>query len=176
MHVRYRVLLEKGLREIEQTVALGERTQDSSSWISRAREAREEMQAALADEKAQIETMPFTEAEIATALDRLGKKSGFCAASLMRSMAIRCRVAPRGRRRGVACAPSSAAAALTQAGARASERPPLGRPAAGSVYPTLEVTIRFAWLFLVLVAGGDEPRALRLNMASLLLARPPVAK
>jgi len=25
------------------------------------------------------------------------------------------------------------------------------------VYPTLEVTIRFAWLFLVLVAGGDEP-------------------
>jgi hypothetical protein len=75
MHVRYRVLLEKGLREIEQTVALGERTQDSSSWISRAREAREEMQAALADEKAQIGTMPFTEAEIATALDRLGKRA-----------------------------------------------------------------------------------------------------
>lgn len=75
MHVRYRVLLDKGLREIEQTVALGERTQDSSSWISRAREAREEMQAALADEKAQIGTMPFTEAEIATALDRLGKRA-----------------------------------------------------------------------------------------------------
>jgi hypothetical protein len=75
MHVRYRVLLEKGLREIEQTVALGERTQDSSSWISRAREARGEMQAALADEKAQIATMPFTEAEIATALDRLGKRA-----------------------------------------------------------------------------------------------------
>jgi hypothetical protein len=75
MHVRYRVLLEKGLREIEQTVALGERTQDSSSWISRAREARDEMQTALADEKAQIERMPFTEAEIATALDLLGKKA-----------------------------------------------------------------------------------------------------
>ena len=76
MHVRYRVLLEKGLREIEQTVALGERTQDSSSWISRAREARAEMQTALADEKAQIERMPFTEAEIAKALDLLGKKAG----------------------------------------------------------------------------------------------------
>ena len=75
MHVRYRVLLEKGLREIEQTVALGERTQDSSNWISRAREARAEMQTALADEKAQIEKMPFTEEEIATALDRLGKKT-----------------------------------------------------------------------------------------------------
>jgi tetratricopeptide (TPR) repeat protein len=75
MHVRYRILLEKGLREIEQTVALGERTQDSSSWISRAREAREEMQTALADEKTQIERMPFTEEEIAKALELLGKKS-----------------------------------------------------------------------------------------------------
>ena len=75
MHVRYRVLLEKGLQEIEQTVALGERTQDSSNWISRAREARAEMQTALADEKAQIEKMPFTEEEISTALDRLGKKT-----------------------------------------------------------------------------------------------------
>jgi hypothetical protein len=75
MHVRYRVLLEKGLREIEQTVALGERTQDSSAWISRAREARVEMQTALADEKAQIDKMPFTEAEVAKALDLLGKKT-----------------------------------------------------------------------------------------------------
>jgi hypothetical protein len=76
MHIRYRVLLEKGLREIDQTVALGERTNDSSSWISRAREARNEMQIALADEKAQIERMPFTEEEVAKALDLLGKKAG----------------------------------------------------------------------------------------------------
>jgi tetratricopeptide (TPR) repeat protein len=75
MHIRYRVLLEKGLREIEQTVALGERTQDSSSWISRAREARAEMQTALADEKAQIERMPFTEAEVAKALELMEKKN-----------------------------------------------------------------------------------------------------
>jgi tetratricopeptide (TPR) repeat protein len=71
MHLRYRVLLEKGLREIEQTVALGERTQDSSRWIVRAREARDEMQTALADEKAQIERMPFTEAEVQAALDKM---------------------------------------------------------------------------------------------------------
>jgi hypothetical protein len=76
MHIRYRVLLEKGLREIDQTVALGERTKDSSSWIARAREARDEMQTALTDEKAQIERMPFTEEEVAKALDLLGKKAG----------------------------------------------------------------------------------------------------
>ena len=43
MHISYRILLEKGLRELEQTVALGERTADSSAWIQRARDAREEM-------------------------------------------------------------------------------------------------------------------------------------
>jgi tetratricopeptide (TPR) repeat protein len=75
MHVRYRVLLEKGLREMEQTVALGERTADSSPWIERAREARQEMQTALDDEKAQIARMPFTEADVNAALEILKKKT-----------------------------------------------------------------------------------------------------
>lgn len=75
MHVRYRVLLEKGLREIEQTIALGDRTEDSSAWIARAKEARDEMQAALAEEKAALAAMPFTEAEIQEALDLLQKKT-----------------------------------------------------------------------------------------------------
>ena len=75
MHVRYRVLLEKGLREIEQTVALGDRTADSSAWIARAKEARDQMRAALADEKAALDAMPFTEAEIQEALNLLQKKA-----------------------------------------------------------------------------------------------------
>lgn len=75
MHVRYRILLEKGLREMEQTVALGERTADSSPWIERAREAQQEMQTALDDEKAQIARMPFTEADVNAALDILKKKT-----------------------------------------------------------------------------------------------------
>jgi tetratricopeptide (TPR) repeat protein len=74
MHVRYRVLLEKGLREIEQTIALGERTSDSSPWIQRAREAKEEMQTALSGERAQLEAMPFSEADVKAALDQLEKK------------------------------------------------------------------------------------------------------
>ena len=75
MHVRYRILLEKGLREMEQTVALGERTADSSAWIERAREAQHEMQTALDDEKAQIARMPFTEADVNAALDILKKRT-----------------------------------------------------------------------------------------------------
>ncbi|MGA7123069.1 MAG: hypothetical protein WBY94_23420 [Polyangiaceae bacterium] len=75
MHVRYRVLLEKGLREMQQTVALGERTSDDSSWIQRAREAKDEMEHALAYERAQIDKMPFTEGEVKEALVQLQKKT-----------------------------------------------------------------------------------------------------
>jgi tetratricopeptide (TPR) repeat protein len=76
MHVRYRVLLEKGLRELQQTVALGERTSDSSSWIQRARAAESEIQAALSDEKAQIDKMPFTEEEVKEAMAQMQKRGG----------------------------------------------------------------------------------------------------
>jgi hypothetical protein len=75
MHVRYRVLLEKGLREIEQTIALGERIADSSLWIERARGAKAQMLAVLDDERAQIAAMPFTEAEVQEALNQLQKKT-----------------------------------------------------------------------------------------------------
>jgi tetratricopeptide (TPR) repeat protein len=81
MHIRYRVLLEKGLREMQQTVALGERTSNASSWITRARDALADMQTALSDEKAQIEKMPFTEEEVKTALDLLQKKTMAAAAT-----------------------------------------------------------------------------------------------
>jgi tetratricopeptide (TPR) repeat protein len=75
MHIRYRVLLEKGLKELEQTIALGERTADSSPWIQRARDAKREMQTALDDEKAQIAKMPFTEDEVKLALELEKKKT-----------------------------------------------------------------------------------------------------
>jgi tetratricopeptide (TPR) repeat protein len=79
MHIRFRILLEKGLREMEQTVALGERTSDSSSWVTRAESAVAEMRTSLEDEKAQIEKMPFTEAEVQQALDILQKRTAVAA-------------------------------------------------------------------------------------------------
>ncbi len=75
MHVRYRVLVEKGLAELEQTLALADRMNDSSPWIARAREAKAEMETALADEKAQLERMPFSEAAMNEAIERMKKKA-----------------------------------------------------------------------------------------------------
>jgi tetratricopeptide (TPR) repeat protein len=71
MRLRYRVLLEKGKKMIDGTVQLGERTGESSAWILRAREAQREIDLALADEKAALARLPFTEAELQAALDAL---------------------------------------------------------------------------------------------------------
>ena len=74
MHVRYRVLLEKGLKQLDQTVALAERISDSSTWIERARTAKDAVATALDEEKTLIAKMPFTEEEIKEALTQLEKK------------------------------------------------------------------------------------------------------
>jgi tetratricopeptide (TPR) repeat protein len=71
MRLRYRVLLEKGLKMMDATVALGERTGESSPWVARARQARKDLELALEDEKAALAKMPFTEADLQAALDQL---------------------------------------------------------------------------------------------------------
>lgn len=73
MRLRYRVLLEKGKKMIDGTVQLGERTGEGSAWIARAREAQREIDQALADERAALARLPFTEAELSAALEALKK-------------------------------------------------------------------------------------------------------
>lgn len=74
MHVRYRVLLEKGLEMMNRTVAMGESQADSSAWVRRAEAAKAEMEIALLDERAAIARYPFTEEELQKALDIMEKK------------------------------------------------------------------------------------------------------
>ena len=54
MHVRYRVLLEKGVEMMSRTLALADKTADTSAWVKRTQDAKAEMERALDDEKAQI--------------------------------------------------------------------------------------------------------------------------
>ncbi len=75
MRLRYRVLLEKGLKMMEHTVKLGERTGESSPWIARARSAQRELETALATEKEALAKMPFTEDEMKQALEELKQKA-----------------------------------------------------------------------------------------------------
>lgn len=74
MRLRYRVLLEKGLTMMDGVVRMGERTGEASQWVGRAREAKEKLELALAEEKAALAKLPFTEAELQQGLDGLKKK------------------------------------------------------------------------------------------------------
>ncbi len=74
MHVRYRVLLEKGVEMMRRTLDLAAKTGDTSAWVKRAEDAKREMDLAVEDEKAQIARLPFSEEELQKALDLLEKK------------------------------------------------------------------------------------------------------
>jgi tetratricopeptide (TPR) repeat protein len=74
MRLRYRVLLEKGLRMMDGVVRMAERTGEASVWIGRAKEARTQLERALADEKAALASLPFTEAELQEGLNALKGK------------------------------------------------------------------------------------------------------
>jgi tetratricopeptide (TPR) repeat protein len=75
MRLRYRILLEKGLKMMEGTVRLGQRTGESSSWIARAREAKRALEQALEDEKAALQKLPYSEDEVRAALAKLQGKA-----------------------------------------------------------------------------------------------------
>jgi tetratricopeptide (TPR) repeat protein len=75
MRLRYRILLDKGLKMMAATVRMGERTGEPSPWIGRARRAQDELERALADEKAALAKLPYTEAELRAALDELKQRA-----------------------------------------------------------------------------------------------------
>jgi tetratricopeptide (TPR) repeat protein len=74
MRLRYRVLLEKGLKMMQGTVDLGDRTGESTAWVARAKEAKLEIEASLATEREALSKLPFTEDELRKALGDLQKK------------------------------------------------------------------------------------------------------
>ncbi len=71
MRPRYRILLEKGLKMMSGTVRLGARTGEDSLWVRRAHQAKRELEQALADEKAALAKVPYTEDEIRAGLEKL---------------------------------------------------------------------------------------------------------
>ena len=73
MHLRYRILLQKGLGTLEHTLNLEERTDVKTGWLQRARDAKATLDKELADEKAEIAKLPYSEAELQKALDDLSK-------------------------------------------------------------------------------------------------------
>ncbi|MFI5300644.1 MAG: hypothetical protein ACHREM_21390, partial [Polyangiales bacterium] len=74
MRLRYRILLEKGLGTLQRTLSLAPATGVKTTWLDRAREAKEQLEKHLADEKAEIAKLPYTEEQLQKALDDLATK------------------------------------------------------------------------------------------------------
>jgi tetratricopeptide (TPR) repeat protein len=74
MALRYRILLEKGLKMMDHTVMLGDKTGEASTWVERARAAKRELENALEEQKAKLEKLPYNEKELQKALDDLAAK------------------------------------------------------------------------------------------------------
>jgi tetratricopeptide (TPR) repeat protein len=75
MALRYRILLEKGLKMMDHTLMFATRTGEASVWVDRARAAKREIERALEEQKAKLEKLPYSEKDLQKALDDLAAKS-----------------------------------------------------------------------------------------------------
>jgi tetratricopeptide (TPR) repeat protein len=74
MHVRYRVLLEKGHDMMVRTIALEEKLGGTSTWLVQANKTKASIEQAIEDEKAALAKLPYTEEEVNKTLEILKRK------------------------------------------------------------------------------------------------------
>jgi tetratricopeptide (TPR) repeat protein len=74
MRLRYSVLLDKGIRMLEQTLAMAERTGEQSTWVARSRAVLEELAVASEDEKKAVDALPFSRADLQAVLHELNNR------------------------------------------------------------------------------------------------------
>ena len=74
MHVRYRVLLEKGGDMMDRVIALGDKIDDRGNWIEKARTTKAEIVQAISDEHKLIADSGYDEKEVQKAWDILRDK------------------------------------------------------------------------------------------------------
>lgn len=74
MRLRYSVLLEKARTMLEHTLRMIERTGHVTPWEDKAKQALRELHAAIAEEEAALDRLPYSRAELQAALDELGRR------------------------------------------------------------------------------------------------------
>jgi hypothetical protein len=71
LRLRYSILLEKAATGLDHTLALAARTDETSKWVTWAKEALEKLRRAMADERAAIAKVPYTREQLLRALEGL---------------------------------------------------------------------------------------------------------
>jgi tetratricopeptide (TPR) repeat protein len=74
VRLRYRVLLEKGLKMMDATLRMNERVGEANAWTTRAKEAKADLESKLVAENAAIKKLPISEADLKKLLEDLGNK------------------------------------------------------------------------------------------------------
>jgi hypothetical protein len=75
MRLRYSVLVSKALTMMEHTLSMAQRTGEDSEWVRRSATAKLELEQVLATEKAAIDRLPYTRADLEQALKDLERRA-----------------------------------------------------------------------------------------------------
>jgi hypothetical protein len=71
LRLRYSTLLKKAVTLIEHTLAVADRTQQESKWVTLAREAQTRLNRAIALEQAALEQVPYSREQLDAGLQNL---------------------------------------------------------------------------------------------------------
>ncbi|HMJ14481.1 MAG TPA: hypothetical protein VK524_23860 [Polyangiaceae bacterium] len=74
MRFRYSILLTKAGTMMDHTLNMARRTGERSQWVQKAEEAREKIERAARAENAALDRLPYSRADLQTALDELGRQ------------------------------------------------------------------------------------------------------
>lgn len=75
LRLRYSVLLKKGLAMMDHTLAMAERTGESSQWVERTKQERQALLAAYATEQAAVDACPYSRADIEAVLTQIALRN-----------------------------------------------------------------------------------------------------
>jgi len=75
MRLRYSILLRKALSMMEHTLTMAARTGEHSEWVTRAEQAKRNIEQSIKDEDAAIARLPYTRQDLQNALDELTAKA-----------------------------------------------------------------------------------------------------
>lgn len=75
MRLRYSVLLQKALAMMDHTLQMARRVRERSTWVERAEQAARELRQAMEREERALAALPYSRAELESALDRLAQTS-----------------------------------------------------------------------------------------------------
>jgi tetratricopeptide (TPR) repeat protein len=75
MRLRYRVLLEKGLKMMDATLRMNQRVGEETAWTARTRQSKAELEREIAVQKAELDKLPIREEDLKKLLEEVKQRA-----------------------------------------------------------------------------------------------------